>query len=202
MGAFMQILQEFITNFVIFMLISIILDMLVPSSSYKKYTKLVIGLLLISLILSPILQLFHTDIQSLLSQKIVLSDNSVNSTFTKKIKQSESDINAANHAYILEQMAVQLKKDAEGELMKTFHYSVIDVHIKMKDETCTVIADNINAVQVVVRQGAQEVQLVKPVEVSFKESKSNNGKIEKDIRNFLEKRWGLNKKIIFVSVDT
>jgi stage III sporulation protein AF len=202
MGAFMQILQEFITNFVIFMLISIILDMLVPSSSYKKYTKLVIGLLLISLILSPILQLFHTDIQSLLSQKIVLSDNSVNSTFTKKIKQSESDINAANHAYILEQMAVQLKNDAEGELMKTFHYSVIDVHIKMKDETCTVIADNINAVQVVVRQGAQEVQLVKPVEVSFKESKSNNGKIEKDIRNFLEKRWGLNKKIIFVSVDT
>jgi stage III sporulation protein AF len=202
MGAFMQILQEFITNFVVFMLISIILDMLVPSSNYKKYTKLVIGLLLISLIMSPILQLFKTDIQSLLSQKIVLSDNSVNSTFTKKIKQSESDINAANRAYILEQMAVQLKNDAEGELMKTFHYSVIDVHIKMKDETCTVIADNINAVQVVVRQGAQEVKLVKPVEVSFKESKSNTEKIEKDIRNFLEKRWGLNKKIIFVSVDT
>lgn len=198
----MQILQEFITNFVIFMLISIILDMLVPSSSYKKYTKLVIGLLLISLILSPILQLFHTDIQSLLSQKIVLSDNSLKSTFTNKIKQSESDINEANRAYILEQMAVQLKNDAEGELMKTFHYSVIDIHIKMKDETCTVRADNINALQVVIRHGTQEVQLVKPVEVSFKESKSNTEKIEKDIRNFLEKRWGLNKKIIFVSVDT
>ncbi|MDF2556393.1 MAG: spoIIIAF [Bacillales bacterium] len=198
----MQLLKEFITNFVVFMLIAIILDMLVPSSSFKKYTKLVIGLLLISLMLTPILQIFNTDFQSLLSQKIALSNHKFDNTLATKIKDSERDINLANRAYILEQMAVQLKKDAEGELMKTFHYSINDVQIEMKNETCSMTADNINAVRVFVREGGQDVQLVEPVEVSFDDSKANKGKIEKEIHDFLEKKWGLNKNIIFVSEDT
>lgn len=198
----MQMLKEFITNFVVFMLIAIILDMLVPSSSFKKYTKLVIGLLLISLMLTPILQIFHTDFQSLLSQKIALSSQQFDNSFSAKIKDSESDINLANRAYILEQMAVQLKRDAEGELMKTFHYSIIDVKIEMKNETCSMTADNINAVNVFARKDGQDVQLVEPVEVKFDESKANTEKIEKEIHDFLEKKWGLNKNIIFVSVDT
>lgn len=198
----MQILKEFMTNFVVFMLIAIILDMLVPSSSFKKYTKLVIGLLLISLMLTPILQLFHTDFQSLLSQKIAISNHQFDNTLATKIKDSERDINLTNRAYILEQMAVQLKKDAEGELMNTFHYSIMDVQIEMKNETCSMTADNIYAVRVFVRKGGQDVQLVEPVEVSFDDSKANKGKTEKEIQHFLEKKWGLNKNIIFVSEDT
>lgn len=198
----MQLLKEFITNFVVFMLIAIILDMLIPSSSFKKYTKLVIGLLLISLMLTPILQIFHTDFQSLLSQKIALSNHKFDNILAAKIKDSERDINLANRAYILEQMAVQLKKDAEGELMKTFHYSIMDVKIEMKNEMCSMTADNINAVRVFVRKGGQDVQLVEPVEVSFDDSKANKEKIEKEIHDFLEKKWSLNKNIIFVSEDT
>ena len=52
----MSFLSSWISNIIIFILLATVIDMLLPSSSLQKYTKMVIGLLLIAIIITPILK--------------------------------------------------------------------------------------------------------------------------------------------------
>lgn len=57
----MSFLTEWLTNIILFILLAIIIDMLLPNSSMQKYAKMVISLLLIVVILNPIFSLFRAD---------------------------------------------------------------------------------------------------------------------------------------------
>lgn len=57
----MPFLSDWILNIIIFLLLAMVIDMLLPSSTMKKYAKLVIGLLLIGMILSPIYKIMSMD---------------------------------------------------------------------------------------------------------------------------------------------
>ncbi|MDV2687064.1 stage III sporulation protein AF, partial [Alkalihalophilus lindianensis] len=50
----MDFLIEWVTNIILFILLATVIDMLLPNSSMQKYTKMVMGLLLIAIILTPI----------------------------------------------------------------------------------------------------------------------------------------------------
>ena len=56
----MEFIKEWVTNIIIFILFATVIDMLLPNSKFQKYTKMVIGLLLIAIIFTPIFKLFHT----------------------------------------------------------------------------------------------------------------------------------------------
>ena len=55
----MSFLTSWISNIIIFILLATVIDMLLPNSSLQKYAKMVIGLLLIAIIITPILSLFQ-----------------------------------------------------------------------------------------------------------------------------------------------
>ena len=63
----MSFLAGWISNIIIFVLLATVIDMLLPNSSFQKYTKMVIGLLLIAMIITPILNLFQPDFEQFLS---------------------------------------------------------------------------------------------------------------------------------------
>ncbi len=63
----MSFLTSWISNIIIFILLATVIDMLLPSSSLQKYTKMVIGLLLIAIIITPILSLFQTNFDQIIS---------------------------------------------------------------------------------------------------------------------------------------
>ena len=63
----MSFLTSWISNIIIFILLATVIDMLLPSSSLQKYTKMVIGLLLIAIIITPILRLFQTNFDQIIS---------------------------------------------------------------------------------------------------------------------------------------
>ena len=64
----MSFLSSWISNIIIFILLATVIDMLLPSSSLQKYTKMVIGLLLIAIIITPILSLFQTNFEQIWHQ--------------------------------------------------------------------------------------------------------------------------------------
>jgi stage III sporulation protein AF len=64
----MSYLTEWITSIILFILLATVVEMLLPNSSMQKYTKLVIGLLLIVVILTPILKLLSTDLDELFAK--------------------------------------------------------------------------------------------------------------------------------------
>ena len=62
----MEFITSWVTNIIVFVLLATVIDMLLPNSAMQKYAKMVIGLLLIAVIISPILKLFHSDFDGLL----------------------------------------------------------------------------------------------------------------------------------------
>ena len=67
----MSFLSSWISNIIIFILLATVIDMLLPSSSFQKYTKMVIGLLLIAIIITPILNLFQTNFNQIFASATV-----------------------------------------------------------------------------------------------------------------------------------
>lgn len=63
----MVYLSEWVFNIIIFLILAMIVDMLLPESSMKKYTKLATGLLLIAIIITPVLKFISTDFEKVLA---------------------------------------------------------------------------------------------------------------------------------------
>ncbi|MDI6618150.1 MAG: stage III sporulation protein AF [Clostridiales bacterium] len=55
----MDILNKWIYTIVVIMILAAFLDILMPNSSMKKYTRLVLGLLIMSVILQPVLKIMN-----------------------------------------------------------------------------------------------------------------------------------------------
>lgn len=89
----MHFLTEWIMNIIVFILLAMIVDMLLPSSAMKKYTKLVTGLLLIAIILTPVLKIFSQDFDSLMAQvsaKSIVNKSKVENLIDLKKKRNTS----------------------------------------------------------------------------------------------------------------
>lgn len=62
----MHFLNDWILNIIIFLLLAMVIDMLLPDSNMKKYSKLVTGLLLMGIILTPIFKLLSSDFEAVI----------------------------------------------------------------------------------------------------------------------------------------
>lgn len=61
----MQALTSWITNIILFILLATVINLLLPSSGFQKYTKLVIGLLLMLIIVTPVFQILKVDVNKM-----------------------------------------------------------------------------------------------------------------------------------------
>ena len=115
----MEAIIEWIRNLVVFILFATIVDMLIPSSALGKYVRFVIGLLLLILLINPLFAFLKIPLGETLSQQFFskLDETNIQNHLEAKKK---TEIQAKHHAYILEQMAVQLKKQVNPELKEQF----------------------------------------------------------------------------------
>ena len=201
----MDFLKEWVTNIILFILLATVIDMLLPNSSMQKYAKMVTGLLLIAIILTPIFKLiskdFDTTLASIPSFQVPGEKNMKNSIEMKK-----KEIQASNHAYILETMAVQLKKDAKEELMEQYGLEIETIDLSINEDSNLAFPENLQKVTVLLKHPDKEVQTVeaiKRVEINTKTplpSKRSAGDTEK-IAAFLSGKWNVTQKSIEVSIE-
>lgn len=194
----MHFLTEWIMNIIVFILLAMIVDMLLPSSSMKKYTKLVTGLLLIAIILTPVLKIFSQDFDSLMAQvsaKSIVNKNQVENLIEMKKK----EIQASQDAYKLKQVAVQMKKEVNKELIDRFGISIDgDISITMKDQE-KVSVDNIDKVILYVKDVKDDnaVAAIEPIQIDTQKPVDNQNSAETDsITTFLTKQWNLTNQSI------
>ncbi|WP_010284577.1 stage III sporulation protein AF [Bacillus timonensis] len=208
----LSFIAEWVTNIILFILLATIVDMLLPSSSMQKYVKMVTGLLLILIILTPLFSLFKTDLdQALLNMNLkpVQSEKNLENLIDLKKK----EIQASSSAYILETMAVQLKTHVEEELVqKKYDLTVEDVNVILSravDSKETVTLDDIQSIEVVLSKETAEpddVPVVKPVEIDtskqtepvYKQVDQTNVKA---ITKTLAERWEIDSEKIVVTVE-
>lgn len=190
--------------------------MLLPSSSMRKYVKMVTGLLLIMIILTPLFSLFKTDLdQALLNINLKPVQDEKNLENLIDLKKKE--IQASQRAYILETMAVQLESEVEEELVQNeYDLNVQKVNVFLSSavdvkETVTLdeFLDDIQSIEVVLSKETAEpddVPVVKPVEI---DTSKQNESIAKDvdqtnvktITKSLSTRWEMDPEKIVVTVE-
>ncbi|MDP4157808.1 MAG: stage III sporulation protein AF [Bacillota bacterium] len=201
----MSYLIQWVTNIILFILLATVIDMLLPNSSMQKYTKLVTGLLLIAIILTPILKLTSSNFDSMLAS--LPNFSSVNENNMKNsIEMKKNEIQATDHAYILEQMAVQLKKGVAEELMKKYSLEIDKVEISTNDKSNQTFPNNLQKLTVHLKQPADNalaVEVVKPIEINTKKPFSSKKMADKsaEISAFLSKKWNVDEKTIEVSIE-
>ncbi|MBT2656537.1 stage III sporulation protein AF [Bacillus sp. ISL-18] len=201
----MDFLKEWVTNIILFILLATVIDMLLPNSSMQKYTKMVTGLLLIAIILTPILKLISKDFETTMS-----AIPSYQAPGEKNIKNSidlkKKEIQASQHAYILEEMAVQLKKDVKEELMNQYGLEIEKIDLAVNEESDKAFPENLQKVTVLLKQpenSVQTVEAIKQIEINTETPLPSKGstKETKQIASFLSQKWNVTEKTVEVSIE-
>jgi stage III sporulation protein AF len=196
----MSFLTEWITNIIVFVLLATVIDMLLPSSSMQKYVKIVTGLLLITIILTPLLKLLTADADSII-ESFRVNGAYQNNSVENLIEMKKKEIQASQRAYILEQVAVQMKQEAEKELMEKSGKVIEKVNIAASD--LDNIPDSITEVTVYLSEKEEEhaIEAVRNVEIDTGEKT----KAEKTVENMslvtslLAEKWNLSPEKIIIA---
>ncbi|MBP2240830.1 stage III sporulation protein AF [Cytobacillus eiseniae] len=168
----MEFIKEWITNIILFVLLATVIDMLLPNSNLQKYIKMVTGLLLIAIILTPILKLVTNDFEEVLAT-IPSIEASGGESLENSIEMQKKEIQAFQHAYILEEMAVQLKKDVEEELMEQYDLEVMKIKFQVDEQDQRDFPENLQKVMIYVKnkdEEAEAVEVIKKVEINTEET--------------------------------
>ena len=200
----MDILTDWITNIVIFILLAGVMDMLLPSSAMQKYAKMVLGLLLITLLLSPLFKLISVDFDSLLAS-FSTAEYVEKNQLENRIEKKKTEIQAVQDAYILEKMAVQLEKDGEEELVAQFNYEIADIDVAMNGTDQPQIPGDLEHITVVLApvpaDGQAEIETVAEVTINIEEPLPDKDDGTKDIREFLADKWEVDADRIHVNFE-
>jgi len=201
----MSFLTTWVTNIIVFILFAIVLDMLIPNSSMQKYTKLVIGLLLTAIFLTPILSLFKEDFASNLQHKIMTNGVWGGQAMENSMETKKKEIVETQQAYILEQMAVQLKNEAEKELMERSGYEIRDVEIRLINPNGEMKEENIESIHVTLVEKSEEeaegVQPVERVDIDLEEQQSLLTAPSPQIQEILSETWGITSSKLIIEIN-
>jgi stage III sporulation protein AF len=201
----MEFLIDWVTNIILFILLATVIDMLLPNTSLQKYTKMVTGLLLIAIILTPIFKLISKDFETVMAQIPTFQDSG-EKNMENLIELQKKEIQASNHAYILETMAVQLEKGVEEELMEQFGLEIAKIELTTKNDSQESFPENLEMVTVRLKQpetSVTTVEAIQPVSITTDTplpSKEPTEESEK-IASFLSQQWNVTEKAIEVSVE-
>ncbi|MED3781948.1 MULTISPECIES: stage III sporulation protein AF [Heyndrickxia] len=190
----MSFITEWIMNIVVFILLAMIVDMLLPNSAMKKYTKMVTGLLLIAIILTPLLKVVAKDFDQVVasfSNKKIIDNNKVENLIESKKK----EIQAGQVEYTLKQVGEKMKNDVKEELIDRFDKDIQQIKIDSKDR----VAENENPIEKVIVYLAEKkkddsVPIIKPVNISIGEEEPEEGmgsRENESILSMLSERWGI-----------
>ncbi|OAT84164.1 stage III sporulation protein AF [Bacillus sp. MKU004] len=196
----MSFLTEWITNIIVFVLLATVIDMLLPSSSMQKYVKIVTGLLLITIILTPLLKLLTSDVDTVIDS-FRISGASQNNSVENLIEMKKKEIQASQRAYILEQMAVQMKQEAEKELMEKSGKVINKVNIAASD--LENIPDSITEVTVYLSEKKEEraIEAVRHVEIDTGDKTRPEKTVENMslVTSLLAEKWNLSPEKIIIA---
>ncbi|MCZ0704087.1 stage III sporulation protein AF [Natronobacillus azotifigens] len=131
----MAYLMDWVIQLVTLIFIIMIIEMLIPQTSLKKYVHTVLSFVFLLLFLQPIFQLFQVDIEDAISQSFRLFEEQTSqSELENEIELKKKDIQATQSAYVIEELAIQLENQVEGELRKTYGVEISEIKFDYETE--------------------------------------------------------------------
>ena len=202
----MEFIKEWVTNIILFVLFATMIDMLLPNSKFQKYTKMVIGLLLIAIILTPVFKLITMDFEETFAIAMPEWEAAKDQEIKNLIDLQKSEIQESHDAYILKQMAVQLKADTEEELMDQYGLVITDLDLVADEVEQSSFPENLQKVVVVLNEQVDEetaIEAVKPIDINTSQPLEPKTNFEKNdqIIQFLSAKWSVEEELIEVEIE-
>ncbi|MGP7816200.1 stage III sporulation protein AF [Niallia sp. 01092] len=202
----MSFITEWVTNIILFVLLATVVDMLLPNSTFQKYAKMVAGLLLISVILTPVFKLFTSDFDKVMATAAWKTPEQKNIKNSMEFQKKE--IQASLDEYTLNKMAVQLKEDANKELIEKYGVEIDKVHIAVDKNNPKSFPDNLDKLVISLKKQEETesaVEVIEQVDINTQNPlPSNNESIQvdtKDITSFLAKKWDVASSNINILIE-
>lgn len=178
----MDIFTQWITQIIIFLIIVAVIDLLIPENKFQKYIHLVTGLIFMLIFLKPLFNILQEDVNEQIERGMTQFDAGLseeklleNHTNFKK-----NDIQASQHAYILEQMSIQLMDLANPSLIDQHNIQIYHMDIIFTEEE-ELNYEHLEEVIVYVQEPTHGIGSVKPIEeiIIFPEQQGE----EKNMKN-------------------
>ncbi|WP_010650829.1 stage III sporulation protein AF [Oceanobacillus massiliensis] len=199
----MEVVIQWVTQIILFIVIATIIDLLIPAETMKRYVKLAVGLILLLILLKPIFHIFNTDIEKSIETSInqLEQENNLNETMENQIEFQKKEIQGTQHAYILEQMTVQLEDLAEEPLKEEYQAEITTMDYVFNDPE-DISFEGLAEVIVYINEAQNGEGAVSTVEDVTVDPQQNEGESEKDIigiEMLLKDVWELTDKKVSIN---
>ncbi|MDU1443756.1 MAG: stage III sporulation protein AF [Clostridium cochlearium] len=190
---FLKELRHWIINIATVVLFITAVEMLLPNNNLKKYSKFVMGLILMVTLINPLIKLVDKD----------FNINRYYNEFSKGINNEESkesffQYKKKNIEMTKENFNKNLQQLVDEKLKNKFPKGKfkVDTKIQFDEKDNNFIIENIK-----VDFKDKRVRKIKKVQVSTKENEnmSEEDELSRDIKNYLSEELGLSKDIILVN---
>lgn len=184
----MDYLGGWLQQLVLLILIATFMDLLIPNQNMKKYVKMVVGLLIIMVILTPVLDLFQFDHERMTQslEDLLIPSSAVThlnmDVDTRQMQQAQDET-------VLEHVAYHWAEDMKAHIYHRFDVETdIKVHLHLEDETAHLSEVYIQAMNIDANdrdENAQEsnervvvqpIQPVDPINISIESLPSSDHK--------------------------
>ncbi|MDC3418969.1 stage III sporulation protein AF [Aquibacillus koreensis] len=182
-----------------------IIELLLPNSSMKKYINMVVGLLLILIFLQPLFHLFQVDVESLVDNTSPFFNTAIEDEEMKNsIELKKSEIQQVQAAYVVEEMAVQMKKQVEEGLSEQYGVAIKEISFELdKEEQAAITLESLKTIYVtLMKVDEQKMGAVQEVVISVDDPDTSEElppEIE-DITSFLYESWQLEEEDQDISI--
>lgn len=183
---------------IVFILIGTIIELLIPNNAMKKYINIVVGLLLLIILAKPILFVFQKfDPNSQLSQleKSLFQSNETTLQSDYLIETQKKEIQAEQHAYIWNEVKLQMMNAANPNLQEQYDVQIEDVSFVFQDEKLDNF-DEVGKIVVTLSDLSKEDEdsIIKPVSIDMNEQNQIQTKNARNnqIKSLLIEHWGVN----------
>ncbi|OZI11915.1 stage III sporulation protein AF [Bacillaceae bacterium SAS-127] len=125
----MAYITDWLSKVLAFILLAAVVDMLLPTSSFQKYARVVMGLLLLLVMLRPMWTLFSIDMEKELYDWI--AQQTKDEKLEQELTVKQDHLESTKQLYILKNAEQQLRTQVEHELKNQFQKKIIDLNIEV-----------------------------------------------------------------------
>lgn len=202
----MNLLVQWVTQILIFLLLATIIDLLIPNTSMKKYIKLVVGLIFLLIFLQPLFYLVTVDGTKTMENFIVqqLTQSEEHTTLENSLNIQKKEIQASQRAYILEQTENYLVHLANDSMQDHFQLSISDIQLTFLKEG-TEDYENLEKIEVYLTELKNEkgaVDEVDEVVINMNENEKSSEKLQHEdkIKSLLANVWEVSPDLITLNL--
>lgn len=212
-----DLLSEWLKEIILIVLLASFVDLLLPNSSFQKYARMVMGLLIILTIISPIFSIFSEDfsvnniirdIENEIDTKestVTIGEEAINSEYEEKmVKEVEERMFTELKPLVENNYNAQLKDLNLDAYLVNEKWEITQLDILISEE-------HLNSAEI--NETASDVETVQPIaeiNIEIAEAKENDNKDKKveentqlinDIKELVYREWGLDKEKIAVYLN-